>query len=201
MGGTGVIDRFLEVFTSYIDSGFGLLNSEVAFLSSTLVAIDITLAGLFWALASDEDVIARLIRKTLYVGFFAFLIGNFNTLAKVIFNSFAGLGLKASGIRPIRRSIRSARPDRAGRYRCRQADPAGCQPADGLRRVLRELRPDRRAADRLARRARRLFHPSGAAVHHADRVQAHHTRRLCARPVRSVQQDGLPRRARAGQRH
>jgi type IV secretion system protein TrbL len=97
MGGTGVIDRFLEVFTSYIDSGFGLLGSEVAFLSSTLVVIDITLAGLFWALASDEDVIARLIRKTLYVGFFAFLIGNFNTLAKVIFNSFAGLGLKAAG--------------------------------------------------------------------------------------------------------
>src|SRR3954464_5144617 len=97
MGGTGVIDRFLEVFTSYIDSGFGLLGTEVAFLSSTLVAIDITLAGLFWALASDEDVIARLIRKTLYVGFFAFLIGNFNTLAKVIFNSFAGLGLKAAG--------------------------------------------------------------------------------------------------------
>jgi type IV secretion system protein TrbL len=97
MGGAGVIDRFLEVFTSYIDSGFGLLNGEVAFLSCTLVAIDITLAGLFWALASDEEVIARLIRKTLYVGFFAFLIGNFNTLAKVIFNSFAGLGLKAAG--------------------------------------------------------------------------------------------------------
>ena len=91
MGGTGVIDRFLEVFTSYIDSGFGLLSTEVAFLSSTLVALDITLAGLFWALASDEDVIE------LYVGFFAFLIGNFNTLAKVIFNSFAGLGLKAAG--------------------------------------------------------------------------------------------------------
>ena len=97
MGGTGVIDRFLEVFTSYIDSGFGLLSGEVAFLSSTLVAIDITLAGLFWALASDEDVIARLIRTTLYIGFFAFLIGNFNILAKIIFNSFAGLGLKAAG--------------------------------------------------------------------------------------------------------
>src|SRR6266508_2253279 len=97
MGGTGVIDRFLEVFTSYIDSGFGLLGTDVAFLSSTLVAIDITLAGLFWALGSDEDVIARLIRKTLYVGFFAFLIGNFNGLAKIVFNSFAGLGLKAAG--------------------------------------------------------------------------------------------------------
>jgi type IV secretion system protein TrbL len=97
MQGTGVIDRFLEVFTSYIDSGFGLLGGEVAFLSSTLVAIDIVLAGLFWSLAPDEDVIARLIRKTLYVGFFAFLIGNFNSLAKIVFNSFAGLGLKAAG--------------------------------------------------------------------------------------------------------
>jgi type IV secretion system protein TrbL len=97
MGGTGVIDRFLEVFTSYIDSGFGLLGGEVAFLSTTLGAIDIVLAGLFWALAPDEDVIARLIRKTLYVGFFALLIGNFNALAKIVFETFAGLGLKAAG--------------------------------------------------------------------------------------------------------
>src|SRR5215468_2631310 len=94
---TGVIDRFTEVFTSYIDSGFGLLGGEVAFLASTLIVIDVTLAGLFWAWAADEDVLAHLIKKTLYVGFFAFLIGNFNGLAKIIFNSFAGLGLKAAG--------------------------------------------------------------------------------------------------------
>ena len=93
----GVIDRFTEVFTSYIDSGFGLLGGEVAFLASTLIVIDVTLAGLFWAWAADEDVLAHLIKKTLYVGFFAFLIGNFNGLAKIIFNSFAGLGLKAAG--------------------------------------------------------------------------------------------------------
>jgi type IV secretion system protein TrbL len=47
MGGTGVIDRFLETFTRYIDSGFGLLGNEVAFLATTLAAIDITLAALF----------------------------------------------------------------------------------------------------------------------------------------------------------
>jgi len=93
----GVIDRFLEVFTRYIDSGFGLLGNEVSFLTSVLVVIDVALAGLFWALAPDEDVLARLIRKTLYVGFFAFLLGNFNALAKVVFDSFAGLGLTASG--------------------------------------------------------------------------------------------------------
>ena len=50
MGGTGVIDRFLGVFTHYIDSGFGLLSGEVAFIATTLIAIDITLAALFWSL-------------------------------------------------------------------------------------------------------------------------------------------------------
>jgi len=94
---TGVIDHFTEVFTRYIDSGFGLLGGEVAFLASTLIVIDVTLAGLFWAWGADEDVLAHLVKKTLYVGFFAFLIGNFNGLAKIIFNSFAGLGLKAAG--------------------------------------------------------------------------------------------------------
>jgi type IV secretion system protein TrbL len=94
---TGVIDNFTNVFTTYIDSGFGLLNGEVAYLASTLIVIDITLAGLFWAWAADEDVLAHLVKKTLYIGFFAFLIGNFNGLAQIIYNSFAGIGLKAAG--------------------------------------------------------------------------------------------------------
>ncbi|MGY4307869.1 type IV secretion system protein TrbL [Bradyrhizobium sp. USDA 4369] len=97
MGGTGVIDRFLEVFTGYIDSGFGLLGGEVAYLATTLAAIDITLAAIFWSWAADEDIIARLAKKALFVGVFAYLIGNWNNLARIVFESFAGLGLKASG--------------------------------------------------------------------------------------------------------
>jgi type IV secretion system protein TrbL len=97
MGGTGVIDRFLGIFTQYIDSGFGLIQGDVHWLAGVLIAIDITLAGLFWAFASDEEVLARLVKKTLYIGVFAFIIGNYNSLAPIIFNSFAGLGLKAAG--------------------------------------------------------------------------------------------------------
>lgn len=96
MNGVAVIDQFLNVFTTYIDSGFGFLKPEVAFLSAILIGIDMTLAGLFWALGGEE-VLIRLVKKTLYVGFFAFLIGNFSNLARVIFNSFAQLGLKAGG--------------------------------------------------------------------------------------------------------
>src|SRR6266849_59141 len=97
MGGTGVIDGFLATFTQYIDSGFGLVQGDVRWLASVLIAIDVTLAGLFWAMAPDEDVLARLIKKTLYIGVFAFIIGNFNNLAQIIYNSFAGLGLEAGG--------------------------------------------------------------------------------------------------------
>ena len=48
-------------------------------------------------LGPDEDIIARLVKKTLFVGVFAYLIGNWNDLARIVFESFAGLGLKASG--------------------------------------------------------------------------------------------------------
>src|SRR6266699_3438306 len=97
MGGTGIIDQFLETFTRYIDSGFGLLGGEVGYLATTLAAIDVTLAGLIWSRGADEDILARLVKKTLFVGVFAFLIGNWNSLARITFKSFAGLGLKASG--------------------------------------------------------------------------------------------------------
>lgn len=101
MNDVSVIDRFLDIFSTYIDSGFGLLRGEVAFLTATLVAIDMTLAGLYWALGhatgQGEDVLAKLIRKVLYVGAFAYIIGNFNVLASIVFRSFAGLGLTATG--------------------------------------------------------------------------------------------------------
>lgn len=101
MNDVAVIDRFLIVFANYIDSGFGLLGGEIAFLTATLIVIDITIAGLYWAMShatgQGDDVIARLIRKVLYVGVFAYIIGNFNWLASIVFRSFAGLGLTASG--------------------------------------------------------------------------------------------------------
>ena len=97
MEGAGVIDRFLEVFTRYIDSGFGLLQGEVAFIATTLIVIDVTLAALFWSWGEGDDIVARLVKKTLFVGVFAYIIGNWNALARIVFESFAGLGLKASG--------------------------------------------------------------------------------------------------------
>ncbi|MER9082413.1 P-type conjugative transfer protein TrbL [Mesorhizobium sp. M0895] len=96
MNDLGVIDRFMETFTRYIDSGFGLLSGDVAFLTTILIGIDITLAGLVWAFGGEPNVLGRLVRKVLYVGAFAFILNNFKNLADIIYHSFAGLGIKAS---------------------------------------------------------------------------------------------------------
>ncbi len=91
-----VIDRFVDVFSRYIDSGFGLISGDVGFLVKVLIGIDVVLAALAWA-AGEDEVIQAFAKKILYVGFFAFILNNWNGLAQVIFKSFAALGLKATG--------------------------------------------------------------------------------------------------------
>ncbi|SJZ31060.1 type IV secretion system protein TrbL [Enhydrobacter aerosaccus] len=96
MDNLNVIDRFMQVFIRYIDSGFGLLSGDVAALTSILVVIDVTLAALFWLLDGEANVLAQLVRKTLYVGSFAFILNNFAGLADAIFASFSTLGLRVT---------------------------------------------------------------------------------------------------------
>ena len=97
---SGVIDNFLGIFTQYIDSGFGLLGPEVGFLwRRTLVLIDIILAGAVlepWA--GDEDIIARLVKKTLFVGVFAYPHQQLaDAVPAHVRTASPALGLKASG--------------------------------------------------------------------------------------------------------
>ncbi|MET3155328.1 P-type conjugative transfer protein TrbL [Bradyrhizobium diazoefficiens] len=97
MADLSVIDRFTDTFSRYIDSGFGLLSGDVSFLSSTLIGIDLTLAGLAWSMRADDHIMVTLAKKVLYVGAFAFIISNFKSLADIVFASFSSIGLKASG--------------------------------------------------------------------------------------------------------
>src|SRR6516165_12744629 len=94
--GIAVIDRFLDIFSRYINSGFGLISGDFGFLVKILIGIDVVLAALAWA-AGEDEVIQAFAKKVLYVGFFAFILNNWNSLAQAIFKSFAALGLKATG--------------------------------------------------------------------------------------------------------
>jgi len=92
-----IIDGFLATFIAYIDSGFGLLRGDLAHLTSLLIAIDVTIAALFWVLDEESRIFSKLVKKVLYVGAFAFILNNFQSLASIIHQSFAQLGIIASG--------------------------------------------------------------------------------------------------------
>ena len=90
------VNGFLERFLGLADAGFGLIQGDVAFVLNSLIVISVTLAGAMWAL-KGEAPIAPFFGKVLFVGLFAFLVNNWNTVAGAINQSGALLGLKAGG--------------------------------------------------------------------------------------------------------
>lgn len=92
-----VIDRLLTAYSTYIDSGFGLVRPSVGALSNILIALDVTLAAIWWLNEGDSNVLGRLIKKVVYIGAFAFILTNFQTLSDTVFRSFASLGITAGG--------------------------------------------------------------------------------------------------------
>ena len=202
MGGTGVIDTFLNTFTQYIDSGFGLLQGEVKWLAATLIVIDLVLAALFWAWAPDEDVIARLVKKTLFIGAFAFLINNWSNLSRIVFESFAGPRAQGFRHRPLRADF--LRPGRIAQTGLDAGQPI-LQSISGLWDGMSS------ASSRTSSRiivagwfawtiVPRLLHPGDPALCQPDRVQADDALRVRAHPLRPLGKNLLCRGTRARQR-
>ena len=92
-----VIDTFLAAFLNAIDGGFGLISPDVMNVFSILIVITIGITAVFWALDENNTVVAGLFRKTLLIGFFGWLLSDWNNLTKTIVLGFAQLGLKAGG--------------------------------------------------------------------------------------------------------
>jgi hypothetical protein len=152
------------------------------------------------ATGQGEDVIAKLLRKVLYVGAFAYIIGNFNWLAGIVFRSFAGLGLTASGSTMTHGELPAAgRLAKTGIDAGRRSSSRSARWL-GFPEVFVNIDAHRGAVPRLAGGHPVLLRAGGAALHHADRVQADHAGGLRAGAVRALEQDRVPGREGAGQR-
>lgn len=90
------INIFLDQFLGLADGGFGLIRGDVTYVLNALIAISIVLAGVQWILAGEAPL-APFFRKVLFIGFFAFLINNWDSLSTAINQSGALLGLRAGG--------------------------------------------------------------------------------------------------------
>jgi type IV secretion system protein TrbL len=89
-----LLNDVLKRTLDFVDHGFGLIQGDVYWLFATLLLVNVTLAGLAWA-TSEDDVVAALARRILYVGFFAWLVTRWPTLVDTVGRSFVQLGLKA----------------------------------------------------------------------------------------------------------
>ena len=109
-----VIDRFLDIFSRYIDSGFGLIAGDVGFLVKVFIGIGAVLVALAWA-AEEDEVLQAFARKVPYVGFFAFILNNSNALVQGHLQQLCRARPKSGGlVIVLRRFLRPGKLAEAG---------------------------------------------------------------------------------------
>jgi type IV secretion system protein TrbL len=96
---TGILTTLLNAFIAVFSAGPGHLAPGAARLLFLMAAIELTLAGLWWAL-KGENVLVGLIQKTLLLGLFAFFVANWPTLINAVLDGFVWSGFTAAGSSP-----------------------------------------------------------------------------------------------------
>ena len=91
------INLILNQYLQTINTAFGLIKGHVVWLLNVLIILNIVLSAALWAL-SDDQVMAKLARKIIYIGFFAWLVQNWQSLTDTIAQSFMYLGFEAGGV-------------------------------------------------------------------------------------------------------
>jgi len=96
-GGPDLINDVANRYINAINSGFGLIKADVTWILNVLIILSVFWSAALWAL-SDDQVIGQFARKIVYIGLFAWIIQNWQTLTDKLASSFMNLGLKAGGI-------------------------------------------------------------------------------------------------------
>jgi type IV secretion system protein TrbL len=94
--GPDMLNQVANQYINAINSGFGLIKGDVAWVLNVLIILSILWSATLWAL-SDDHVIVQFARKVVYIGLFAWIIQNWQTLTDTLASSFMDLGLKAGG--------------------------------------------------------------------------------------------------------
>jgi type IV secretion system protein TrbL len=91
------INLILKQYLQTINSAFGLIQGHVVWLLNFLIIMNIVLSAMLWALSEDQ-IMVKLARKIVYIGFFVWLVQNWQSLTDTIAQSFMYLGFEAGGI-------------------------------------------------------------------------------------------------------
>jgi type IV secretion system protein TrbL len=89
----GIVDRFEDIFSRYVDSGLGLLGPGLNHLVVLLIALETILAGLVWARYHQKGLNNGLAASAISAGAFAVLLWYPQFLNLILANSYTSLGL------------------------------------------------------------------------------------------------------------
>jgi len=96
---TGILTTLLNAFLAVFSAGPGHLAPAAARLLFLLAGIELTLAGIWWAL-KGENVLVGLMQKTLLLCLFSFFVANWPTLINTVLDGFVWSGFTAAGSTP-----------------------------------------------------------------------------------------------------
>ena len=94
--GPDMLNDVANQYINAINTGFGLIQGDVAWILNVLIILSVMWSATMWAL-SDDQVIVEFARKIVYIGLFAWIIQNWQKLTDTLASSFMNLGLKAGG--------------------------------------------------------------------------------------------------------
>ena len=94
--GTEILTNTLGQFLTFFNQGWTNLQPAINWLIGTMLAIELVLIGLWWALGGGEQLVG-VMKKLLYLGFWMWVVTSFPMLAKTFVFSLAEAGEIAGG--------------------------------------------------------------------------------------------------------
>lgn len=92
-----LLTELLQDFASVITLGYGRLLPDAMSLLSILATLEIAFAGIWWALGDGQKIEVELLRKIIQIGFFVWVVTNYQWLVEVIIGGFIHVGETAGG--------------------------------------------------------------------------------------------------------
>ncbi len=87
----------MTVFSNTVSAGFDALTGAVNGVFALMIALVVALTGIQWALSANREVLAAGFGKVLLIGFFAYIINDWQGLSQTLWSGFVQLGLTAGG--------------------------------------------------------------------------------------------------------
>lgn len=93
---TQILTDTLSAFLAAFNAGWGNLQPAIIWLSGTLLAIELVMMGLWWALGGGEQIV-NVMKKLMYLLVWLWIVQSFPALAKAFAFSLAEAGEIAGG--------------------------------------------------------------------------------------------------------